>query len=459
LSNNLRLIYAAAHAGYDPRTAPLGGAATICERLVKKWGNRPDIKLTLIGPGQGLHYKGFEYIKLPGDAPDLTRLSELKYADFSVRFEYFVAATVEDIIRADGVQNTCFIGNDISEAGDFVRIHRTGAPILTLYHVDVVEFFSKMYLRNVLPPERLAAFFDGALKGPFRGWIPSLLGLVFKKQRESLLYSQGVIVPSENMKAVLRRCYPWVPPDRIHVFPWGGSQERFPELEIQAEAQRLRGFYGVRTEDTVLMTLSRISPEKGIDLLLEALILWERESRPPHPLVGNEGVIHLFICGEAAYMGGERHKKKLIRLAGRLKRVKVHFPGYVAGPAKAGFFELADLYVFPSRHDSYGLTLVEAMQVGLPVLTSSHHSANDLIREEWGRVVRWSRESEAPRVLLGALKSLLADPARLAEMGRQAMMASRHWDFSSAAERILDLARNCIVNPCPAIPNDTPDRA
>jgi len=480
LSNNFHLIYAAAHAGYDPTTVPLGGAAAICERLVKEWGPRPNIKLTLIGPGEGLRYQGFEYIKLPGTPPDLIHLSELKYADFSVRFENFVAETVEGIVRANGVRDTCFISNDISEAGDFVRIHRTGVPILTLYHVDVVEFFSKIYLRNVLPAERLTAIFDGVLRGPFKSWVPRLPGLVFKKQRESLLYSRGVVVPSEAMKAVLCRCYPWAPPERIHVIPWGGSPEEIPASEREAEARRLTALYGVRPSDTVLMTLSRISPEKGIDLFLEALILWERESQPPHlnplPLRGGEefnkyssppeggrgqgegGIFHLFICGEAAYMRGESYKKKLIRLAGRLKRTKVHFPGYVAGPTKAGFFELADLYVFPSRHDSYGLTLVEAMQAGLPVLTSSHHSARELVGEGSGRVVRWGRESEAPGVLLGALKGLLADPARLADMGRQAMVASSRWDFSSAAERILTLARNCIMDPCPDTPKDTPNQ-
>ena len=37
------------------------------------------------------------------------------------------------------------------------------------------------------------------------------------------------------------------------------------------------------------------------------------------------------------------------------------FPGYVTGERKRAFFALADLYVFPSRHESYGLTLLEAL--------------------------------------------------------------------------------------------------
>ena len=450
MSNKLRLIYAAAHAGYDPSKVPLGGAAAVCERLVREWGGRQDIHLTLIGPGDGIHYEGIDYIKLPGSAPELVRLSEIKYADFSYRFENFVAETVKGIAKKEGTKNACFISNDISEAGDFSRIRRAGLPILTLYHVDVVEYFSKMYLGSLFHPERLTAFFERVSKGPFRVFIPRLLGLVFKKQRESLLYSGAVVVPSHAMKSVLLRCYPWVEPGRIHVIPWGGSSEKISPEEVESETRRLASFYGVRPSEAVLLTLSRISPEKGIDFLLEALILWEREGSVP-PL-------HLFICGEAAYMQGQRYKTKLARLAGYLRKVKVHFPGYVAGPVKAGFLELANLYVFPSRHDSYGLTLVEAMQAGLPVLTSFHHSAPELVRDDSGQLVKWSRESEAPRVLLGALKSLLADPNRLAGMGRRAAEISRPWNFSSAAQRILELARNCIIDPCPPIRKNTPNR-
>ena len=131
----------------------------------------------------------------------------------------------------------------------------------------------------------------------------------------------------------------------------------------------------------VLLTLSRISPEKGQDLLLEALLEWERrDDFPAYPL-------WLFVCGDAAFMQGQRFFEKLRERAARLKRTRVVFPGYVTGERKRAFLALADLYVFPSRHESYGLTLMEALAAGLPAVCLDTTGARSVMREEFGALV------------------------------------------------------------------------
>ena len=66
---------------------------------------------------------------------------------------------------------------------------------------------------------------------------------------------------------------------------------------------------------------------------------------------------------------------RLKELAGRLKKFRVAFPGYVSGARKQAFLDLADLYIFPSRHESYGLTLMEALASGLPRCTPASTAA------------------------------------------------------------------------------------
>ena len=74
------------------------------------------------------------------------------------------------------------------------------------------------------------------------------------------------------------RCYPGCAP--IHVLPWGIWDPGLP-----GDAEPLRREFNVPADARVLLTLSRISPEKGQDLLLDALLEWERSSDFPRAAV------------------------------------------------------------------------------------------------------------------------------------------------------------------------------
>jgi len=227
-------------------------------------------------------------------------------------------------------------------------------------------------------------------------------------------------MPSEGMKEVMLRCYPTCPPEKIHVIPWG-----VPEPGLAGDAASLRGEYNVPEDARVLLTLSRISPEKGQDLLLEKLLEWERSGDyPVEPL-------WLFICGEAAFMQGVVYFERLRSLASRLKKTKVIFPGYVTGDRKKAFFALADLYLFPSRHESYGLTLLEALAAGVPAVCLDHHGARGIMREEFGAIVQ-------PSGLIPAIKRLLSD-GNLSKMGVAARLFALENRFSEQAAKLAGL--------------------
>ncbi len=230
------------------------------------------------------------------------------------------------------------------------------------------------------------------------------------------------------MKEVLLRCYPETPPKKIHVIPWGIWPATINELPLPRNVGE-----GWGEGSPVLLTLSRISPEKGQDRLLKALALWEaRTDYPPQGLT-------LFICGEAAYMKGRQFLKQLHSLAARLKKTRVIFPGYVSGAQKQDFFEQADLYVFPSRHESYGITLLEALQAGLPVVACANHGTREIVQPSFGRLV----EGRSEEAMIEGLRHALADlwirrkewPAMKA--AAQAF-AARH-SFANSASRLATL--------------------
>lgn len=409
------VIYLAAHGGFDGQAVPLGGGAAIAGKLAAEWRRTRPFSFEVAGPAL-----------LGADAPaarDLVSFNEREYADFCRRFREAATAAV---LRHDPA-DTAVLVNDISEGPDFARLAAAGYHIVTLYHVDVVAYIAAIYLRGWLSAPALARAWECIRPAAARA-APHILRLIFEQQRDSLLYSARVVVPSSGMRDVLLRGYRGVRRAEIDVLNWG-AEEATPADGARAELERE---YALPPGAYVLVCLSRLSPEKGHDLLLEALIEAERAGRLPEPLF-------LFICGEPAFMQGARYAARLQRLAGLLRSTRVHFPGYVTGARKRMFLGAADLYLFPSRHESYGLTLVEALAAGAPAVTLDHSGARDILTPDCGVITPASPRRTLPRRLAAAVTELLDDPARRARMSAAARQWAAARPFSGSAARLARL--------------------
>jgi glycosyltransferase involved in cell wall biosynthesis len=398
------ILYTAAHGGFSSEAVPLGGGAAVFEHLVEEWTRAQPFEFEAITPAI-----------LGKSAPrgrELVRFGERAYARFCREFE---RASTAEILRHDPAQ-TVVLANDVSEGPDFLALAARGYRIYTIYHVDVVAYVAAIYGRGLIAPETTVRWYPR-----LRWCLPEMAALIWEKQEASVRHSRGLIVPSAGMREVLLRCYPDCPPGRIHVLPWGNWNPDTP-----GDPESLRREFGVPENARVLLTLSRISPEKGQDLLLEALLDWERrDDFPKHPS-------WLFVCGDAAFMQGQRFLAKLRELAGRLKRTRVVFPGYVTGERKRAFLALADLYVFPSRHESYGLTLMEALAAGLPAVCLDTSGARSVMREEFGALVPAGG-------LRATIATLLADEEGRKRMGAAAREFARSQRFSDQAAELADL--------------------
>ena len=379
----MKILYTAAHGGFAGESAPLGGGAAVFELVRASW---LDVEPIVPGAVTGRELVGY---------------SEMEYAAFCRRFE---AESTAAILRYEP-KDCVVLVNDISEGPDFARLAKAGFRLFTIFHVDVVAYVAAIYGRGWVAPETLVGWHRRL--GSF---CPDVLQLVFQKQFDCVRHSAACIVPSSEMRNVIHRCYGTAV--RVEVLPWGTPPATHTSERAPA-ADRIS-----------LLTLSRISPEKNQHVLLEALLAWEQQ--------GNISKIRLRLCGQPAFMKGRAYAEKLKNLASRLRQVEVEFPGHVTGQAKADQFAEADLYVFPSSHESYGLTLMEAFQAGLPALTLDHAGAKSLMRAEFGRMA--SSDSFLP-----ALQELVRDRARLREMGRAAQAFARANPFAATAERLRNL--------------------
>ena len=107
------------------------------------------------------------------------------------------------------------------------------------------------------------------------------------------------------------------------------------------------------------------------------------------------------------------------------------------------FYAAADIYVSPSREDSFGLPVLEAMACGLPVITSSFAGVADLIRSgENGFTLDDPDDSQA---LVRLLVEFIRDPERKGYIGESAAKTALDWGWDRNAGAIYGLLQDTVA--------------
>lgn len=164
-----------------------------------------------------------------------------------------------------------------------------------------------------------------------------------------------------------------------------------------------------------IVCVGRLSYEKGFDLLLEAYA----------QIAGRFPEWRLKIIGDGDLRGALEAQAARLGLAGR-----VQFAGRLAQPEQ--HLRSASLFVLPSRYEGFPNALLEAMALGLPVVSFACPSGPDVIIRDGvdGRLV----PAEDPAALATAMTALMADPERRAALGAAARAVAERF----GPEPILD---------------------
>ena len=182
--------------------------------------------------------------------------------------------------------------------------------------------------------------------------------LVKKMQIFLLKRFSKIIVPSQYLKKIISS---WgVPPQKIVVIY--NAPDSLPDLVIsQKEAQEKIG-----VEGDVILSVGRLMSWKGFDSLIEII---------PELLKENPN-FHLVIVGE----GPERQNLELrIKNSGLEEKVKL--VGKVSHDKMYLYFGAADLFVLNTGYEGLSHVILEAMQAGLPIITTNIGGNPELIED------------------------------------------------------------------------------
>jgi glycosyltransferase involved in cell wall biosynthesis len=155
-----------------------------------------------------------------------------------------------------------------------------------------------------------------------------------------------------------------------------------------------------------LLYSGRLWPEKGVDVLIEALAL-----------LGDDA------CLEVAGDGPERPRLEALARSRAPGRVRFH--GFVPRERLHELLRAAAVVALPSRsHENQPLAALEAFATGVPVVATDRGGLPELVSDRYGAIV----PPDDATALAEALGNLLADPARAFAIGRaaRAMVQGRH---------------------------------
>jgi glycosyltransferase involved in cell wall biosynthesis len=203
--------------------------------------------------------------------------------------------------------------------------------------------------------------------------------------------------------------------DHVAVVPYG-VDARFAPRPARDD---LRARYGLGGGPVALF-FGGLKTRKNLDVLLD---VWRA-------VVGAVPGARLLVAGDGPLRPALRARAEALGVG-----PSVVFTGYVAEAEKPDHFNLADVFVFPSAMEGFGLTVAEAMSSGLPVVVSDRGALPELVVDGEGG---FACDPGAPQQFAEALRRLLGDPALRAKFGGASAERAEQrfrWEACVAATR------------------------
>ncbi len=240
-----------------------------------------------------------------------------------------------------------------------------------------------------------------------RAWMKTLIPWSARR-------ADHIITVSNHSKMDIARTY-CVPEEKITVTYEAAGSAFSPGNKDEAR-ERIAQRYGI--QDRFILYLGRLQARKNLARLIEAYAHL-RESGVSQKLV---------LAGkEDSLFGPVRSRVEKLRLT-----ENVVFPGYIASEDVPSFYNAADVFVYPSIYEGFGLPLMEAMACGVPVITSKASSLEEVAGDAALLIDPYDVFSIAE-----ALRRVLGDRVLSSQLGTAGLLRSRTFSFENAAKQTL----------------------
>lgn len=209
--------------------------------------------------------------------------------------------------------------------------------------------------------------------------------------------------------------------DRIEIVPLGINLDEYTNLP---ETGNFKSRHSIDAEDKVILFLGRIHEIKGLDLLVNAF-----------DKIRNDNV-------KLAIVGGDSGFKDTLdeMIEERDLQDKVIFPGVLTGREKIEALVDCDVFVMPSRYESFTTSGLEAMACGKPLVLTRNNHIHTWVKDNVGLVCDFDEDD-----LSNCIETLLDNGELCREFGETGRkLIEDKYDWDKVSKHIESIYRSCF---------------
>lgn len=305
------------------------------------------------------------------------------------------------------------------EAGAYSIREQLAIP-LDVRREAIDLFHAPHYVLPPLTPCRSVVTIHDCIHLRFPQYLPSRLGYAYARAQmwSATHRAARVITVSEASKRDILR-YFRVAESRIDVI-YNAIDERFWQKPDTDEIDRVRQRYQLNAP--FVLYAGNIKPHKNLERLIEAFHILRQS-----PAFKD---VQLLIIGDEI--------SKYATLRRTVHRHKLHkcvrFFGFVPDRTLAALYRLANVFVFPSLYEGFGLPPLEAMASGTPVVTSNVSSLPEVVGDAAIMI-----DPYEPTAIADAIERVLTDEALRADLRRRGLARAREFSWERSIARVREI--------------------
>lgn len=212
-----------------------------------------------------------------------------------------------------------------------------------------------------------------------------------------------------------------LPEEKIKVIYLGVNQKIYhPEISIK-DLERVKSKY--QLPEKYILSLGALEPRKNIPGVIEA---FERLKDDNHFLI---------IAGPKAWL----YKPLLKRIKNSPRRQQIGLIDFVPEVDKPALYKLAEVFLYPSFYEGFGLPLLEAMACGTPVITSITSSIGEVVGSAGLLVDPYNLNQ-----ISEALKQLTQDKSLYQSLKAKGLKQAEKFSWRETAKQTLEVFREVL---------------